>query len=301
MSRALLEDIKEFFITGKPNTVLFYFGAGGNSYAGISDIEKCFFRIPLNGEKKDFHATFTSVTLFAKEGTNGYELIFNWEGERNNVSDLFISMALTEFFPEEKRNILYNEPEIFAEQLKEAFGNSNVSDPVAEKIAELYVYYKLLENGMQPKFGGFSNKSSIDIECAAFDIEVKSTTRHHDWIFSSRPEQLRVNAGNRPLYLTFCRLEPTEIAENNWSIQKLVDLLSARGISGIENLPKDTSDRKRLYKIRDTKVIEITENFPCPKLPDSTIGASLVSFELQILPDELDAISLDEFIQRHKN
>ena len=301
MSEELLDYIKKFFITGKPNTGLFSFGAGGNSYAGISDKEKCFFSIPLDGEKRNFHEPFVSVTLFAKQGKDGYELIFCWDGDRKDDLELFITTALTEFFPEEKRKILRHEPEIFAERLKELFGNSNVSDPVAEKIAELYVYYELLENGMQPKFGGFSDKSSIDIECAEFDIEVKSTIRRHDWIFHSTPEQLHINAGNRPLYLTFCRLESTKIAENNWSIQKLFDLLSARGISSIKGLPQATSDRERLYKISDTKVIEITEDFPCPKLPDNTNGARLVSFDLQILPDKLNAISLDEFIQQLKS
>ena len=205
-------------------------------------------------------------------------------------------MGLTEFFPAEKRNKLYNKPEIFANQLKEVFGNSNVQDPIAEKIAELYVYSKLFENNMQPKFRGFSTKGTIDIECSNFNVEVKSTTRHHDWIIHTSPEQLQLNK-NIPLYLVMCRLEPTPNPQLGLSIQKLFDDLTAIGITKLNGLPRNSSDRERMYKITDTKVIKIDANFPRPTLPSNLIGARLVAYELQLLPDELHAISFEEFIQ----
>ena len=299
MRKLSLEDVNLFFRTGNPNFGRSIFEAGANGYIGISDKEKCYFCIPLDGENKDFRESFSSVTLFARKRKGKYELIFCWEGDRNDVPDIFISTALAEFFPEEKRKRFFHEPEIFANRLREVFGNSDVKDEVAEKIAELYVYYQFIENNIQVNFGGFSEKSSIDIEGSKFDIEVKSTTRHHDWNFHTTPEQLRINA-DHPLYLTLCRLESTENPELGWSIQKLFDLLSAKGISEIKGLPKNTSDRERLYKITDTKVIKIDSDFPCPELPPNRKGARLVSYELQILPNELNAISLEEFIQKYR-
>ena len=290
--------INDFFKTGNVNQGLRIFQAG-NGYTGISERGKCFFSIPV--EKKDFHESFASVTLYSRESitqSSEYELIFCWEGDRNNVPDFFITTALTEFFPKEKREKLFLEPEIFAEQLRQVFGNSDVSDPVAEKIAELYVYYQLITNNMNPEFGGFSAKSSIDIECPEFDIEVKSTTRHHEWIFHTTPEQLRA-ADNRSLYLILCRLEPTQIAEGSKSIQNLFDLLSSQGVTGLQGLPKDTSDRERLYKITDTKVITIDASFPRPELPSSSKGVKLYSYELEIIPNDFNAISLEEFIKQH--
>ena len=294
MSKITIQEVKDFFFQNQPGVGLDIFEAGGKGYIGIEE-KKCYFSIPLNGEKQDFHESFASVTLFARKRKNyDYELIFCWEGERNQIPDLFISMGLTEFFPDDKRKKLYNNPEIFANQLKEVFGNSNVLDPIADKIAELYVYSKLLENNMQPKFSGFSEKGTIDIECSTFDVEVKSTTRHHDWIINTSSEQLQTNP-NRPLYLLICRLEPTQTPEFSLSIQKLYDELTSRGITKLSGLPQNTSDRERLYKITDTKVIEVNSNFPRPELHSN--GAILVRYELQLIPDQLNALSLENFLQ----
>ena len=201
----------------------------------------------------------------------------------------------------EKQKKYYDNPEEFANIIRSTFGNSDIQDPVADKIAELYVFSQLMNEKLEPQFGGFSSKSSIDIECPAFDVEVKSTTRHHDWIFHSNPEQLKTNLG-RPLYLVFCRFEKTEIKENAWSIQKLCSILKEQGvdIDKIKGLPSDTSDRERIFKLTDVKVFEIDSTFPCPVLQESKGGVSLVSFELRLEPNVMGAVSLKDFFQSLK-
>ena len=245
----------------------------------------------------DYEEEFSSCRLQMEYIDDGRYLVFSTD----KLSDAFIDMAFGSLLvldnPERRREIASN-PEIFYDEIAHMLGNSFTDDRVSSKIAELYVFLKLRENGIKAVFGGFKEKSRHDINCGEYAIEVKSTRDHHRWPITSNPEQMKASVENANLYLCLVRLESTEAdGVNVYSIGKLDDLLGEYSDTDSlqASMPKSSSVRKKRFIVQEALILQVTQAFPRPHLEGS--GAELTNYTLNLDPDALGAQALKDFLK----
>ncbi len=240
---------------------------------------------------------FSSCRLELEDMDDGRYLIFSTD----ELSDAFIDMAFGSLLvldnPERRREIASN-PEIFYDETGHMLGNSFTEDRVASKIAELYVYLKLRENGIEAVFGGFEKKSLHDINCGEYVIEVKSTQKHHEWPITTNQEQMMSHTDGADLYLCLVRLEPTEAyGDNVYSIDKLVKSLGEySGTDSLPNMPRNSSVRGKRFLVQEVRILRVTQSFPRPYLEGN--GAKLTNYTLNLDPDALGAQDFGDFLKQ---
>lgn len=160
---------------------------------------------------------------------------------------------------------LVSDPVSWWKEWKNLLGNRNSETEVYSVLGELIIVEKLLRNGKQPYWGGPSG-SVHDIECTQENYEVKSTLQRHDVIVKIS-SVFQMEEGNKPLSLVFCRFEESE---SGVSLNEKIKVIEDLGYpeTEIENkltrsgLEKGKTARDRKYKLLETRVYSVDENFP---------------------------------------
>ncbi len=216
----------------------------------------------------------------------------------DEVCVAFVDLALVELGNPERRKEIASNPEIFYDEIAHMLGNSFTEDRVASKIAELYVYLKLRENGIEAVFGGFEKKSLHDINCGDYVIEVKSTQKHHGWPITTNPDQMKVSVEGADLYLCLVRMEPTDAeGKDVYSIEKLDNLLGEySGTDSLPNMPRNSSVRGKRFLVQEVRILQVTQSFPRPYLEGN--GAKLTNYTLNLDPDALGAQDIGDFLKQ---
>ena len=246
----------------------------------------------------DYMEEFSSCRLELEDVDNGRYLVFS-TGELSHafVDVAFGSLLFLDNF--ERRKDIASNPKIFYDEIAHMLGNSFSDDPVSSKIAELYVFLKLRENGIKAVFGGFEKKSLHDINCGEYVIEVKSTQKHHGWPITTNPDQMKVSIEVADLYLCLVRLEPTDAdGENVYSIETLDNLLGEYSDTDSlqKSMPRSNSARNKRFIVQGARILQVTQSFPRPYLEG--YGAELTSYTLNLDPDALGAQDFVDFLKQ---
>lgn len=177
----------------------------------------------------------------------------------------------------ESRQQLILSPDIWWKNWKALLGNRESTAEVYMKIGELLVVEELLKKGYKPKWTGVEN-ATHDIELDDRSYEVKSTISRYGYeVEISSIYQLE--SSGSPLSLAFLRFEKSaqgrsldevlnSLVQLGYPADELDDAMNRSG------LEKGCMARTIKYKLLETKVCPVDENFPLLKI-DSFVGGVL--------------------------
>lgn len=165
----------------------------------------------------------------------------------------------------EERDMLIKEPAGWWNNWKNLLGNAVHDKTPYSVLGELLTYEKLIDEGITPVWSAV-NKSTHDIETGRFSFEVKSTVNRYDNTVKIN-SQFQLQTNSKPLYLVFCRFEPSE---NGFSLTDAVNRLVTKGADeerlntalnsmGFES---GSSARKQKYKVLEMRKYITGGSFP---------------------------------------
>ena len=165
------------------------------------------------------------------------------------------------FFNDNKVDDLFENSKCkWLEKWKDILGNTNKNESPYSLLAELLVLKYLLKEG---KNVFLSNQGTHDIESEKINYEVKSTIeRYSNEVHINSQYQMVPNNG-KELKLVFVRLERSQ---SGYCIRDVINSLIGLGYDKkqldkkIENFP--TSSLNEIYKVLETKIFTINDNFP---------------------------------------
>lgn len=281
----LLSDIREQLANLKEGKYTPVRGLKGTAKAWIywrKSGTVCAF-VPSRNRKLSFEEEFSSVRIktagddFSGRGMHG---IFLECKQRIGNRSIFSSLC-EDFVRSENRKLVTTDPAAWCEPWRVSLGNSLRKRNPCEVIAELLVLCELQKAGLSPSWRGPA-KSTQDIVCPNFEVEVKSTTvRSARIITLSSENQLKAH-GNRLLFVAFCRFElhpkgqhsietsKSALVAAGYDPAKVEDGLAACGYSAGKR------DRSRRYNLLEDTIqyYAVDDNFP-RITPESFVGGAV--------------------------
>ena len=221
--------------------------------------------IELNLDDLDFYEEFENGKLLTQ--------IKNYEGSNHKILELVSNDEATveqfailcndflNFFNDNKVDDLFENSKCkWLEKWKDILGNTNKNESPYSLLAELLVLKYLLKEGKNV-FLFFL--WTHDIESEKINYEVKSTIeRYSNEVHINSQYQMVPNNG-KELKLVFVRLERSQ---SGYCIRDVINSLIGLGYDKkqldkkIENFP--TSSLNEIYKVLETKIFTINDNFP---------------------------------------
>ena len=191
------------------------------------------------------------------------EVILLYTNE-NELNSFFIKLCC-DFL--EDSELVANNPIEWYEGWKNILGNRKSEKTIYDVIAELKTLCYLQNNGYNPKLDAV-DKGTFDISSKAAFYEVKATTiKTKDLITIHSQFQLDTKSLDRPLYISFCKMEKNDAGDsinslreelkNNsydiWEIDKyLLDLGYYEG----------SLDRDKRFITHELRFYEVDSDFP---------------------------------------
>ncbi len=186
------------------------------------------------------------------------------------------------------REKLITDPETWWLEWKNLLGNKSSNRETYPIIGELLVLEKLLEKGEEARWGG-PEGAVHDVECHDRSYEVKSTIQRYGYVVSIS-SAYQMDAGNRPLYLAFCRFEESDAGRSlNDVVNRIVELGYSEDI--VENelrkkgFEKGRTARKKRYRLLEMRVYPVNQSFPSitpASFVDGVIPANVASLSYDI-------------------
>ena len=230
--------------------------------------------------------------------------VFQIDGELKKViflstSDEFMSpkygAICLDFLDLESREQIKKEPVKWFYEWRDLLGDSKKEKLIYDIVGEMAVLLKLQEAGKNPVWDSTKN-GTFDISTNEAVYEIKSSRVKKDTYVTIHSQfQLDCSGLNKPLYITFVRIEDNDagvsidslynkLVENGFSKNILDDYLNSKGyyVGKNERYKEFVIHEIRLYLV-DDEFPKITKNdFKNDKIPDN-----IVKFEYTISLDGL--------------
>lgn len=283
----LLDEIREHFATLNNEGVREIVSDKVNSWSVIDkDKYGVIVPNPMNNEiEEKFNSVSLTNAIMELEGRIIPVYILSSKKKDNRR---FFATVCAQFVEHgknnENRDLIQNEPYKWVKEWQDLLGNTVYKKTIYDIIAELLALEAMYESGVNFQWTG-PNYGSRDIETDDFSIDVKSTVKKYGTeVTISSQYQLD---SDKPLYIYFCRLEPSLEGD---SINSIVDRMKLKGmeISEIEyslhnaGYQSKKIERDTTFKVLETKKYIVDEGFPSitpnsfvdGKIPDHIIKIS---------------------------
>jgi len=191
--------------------------------------------------------------------------VLNLECEDYVDREAFASIC-EEFLRTESRAGLRARPGEWWARWRDLMGNAFRHQMPHAVLGELMVVKDLLTAGIQAEWRGPAS-ASHDIVTPAFDVEVKSTLKRYGSTVAISGQHQLSPAGQRPLFLSFVRMEPHP---EGFSINSVAEQIKVLGYCGheLENslaglgFSLGRIARCESFVLKETQIYPVDDNFP---------------------------------------
>ncbi|WP_234703380.1 PD-(D/E)XK motif protein [Metabacillus indicus] len=193
-----------------------------------------------------------------------------------------------------ERRRLISEPASWWNNWKTLLGNAVHEKTPYSVLGELKTLEKLLDEGCTPVWAA-KNRSTQDIEAGGCSYEVKATLNRYDNTVKIN-SQFQLQTNNKPLYLVFCRFEPSD---NGISVSDMVNMLVSKGAD--ENILNEglstmgfepgSSARNEKYKLLEIRKYHAGKGFP--RIDASSFKEGKLPHEITKITYEIDLTGLE--------